>query len=105
MDNFKDRERGFENKFAHDAEMQFRAMARRNKLLGLWAAEIIGRTGDAARAYAVEVVNSDFQEAGDEDVFRKLAGDLGERIDEATLRVKMVELLAVAKDQLMTELP
>ena len=76
MSTFDDRENAFENKFAHDAQMQFRAEARRNKLLGLWAAELMGKTGDAAEAYAREVINADFEEAGDEDVFRKVSGDL-----------------------------
>lgn len=103
MSTFNDRENAFEAKFAHDAEMQFRAEARRNKLLGLWAAEILGKTGDAATAYAIEVVKSDFEEAGDEDVFRKVSADLGSRADEATIRAKMKELVAVAKAQLLDE--
>ena len=104
MPSFDDRENAFENKFAHDAEMQFKAEARRNKLLGLWAADLLGKTGDDAAAYATEVIKADFQEAGDEDVYRKVAGDLGGKADEATIRAKMVELMTVAKSQLMTEL-
>lgn len=104
MSSFDDRADAFENKFAHDAEMQFKAEARRNKLLGLWAAELMGKTGDDADAYAKEVIKADFEEAGDEDVYRKLAGDLGDKADEATIRARMVELLAEAKSQLMTEL-
>lgn len=103
MTTMKDRENAFENKFAHDAEMQFKAEARRNKLLGLWAAELLGKTGDDASAYAVEVVKSDFEEAGDEDVYRKVSGDLGSRADEATIRAKMVSLMAEAKAQIMEE--
>jgi hypothetical protein len=103
MPQFTDRENAFESKFAHDSEMQFKAEARRNKLLGLWAAELLGRTGDEAAAYAREVVKSDFEEAGDEDVFRKVAGDLGTRADEATIRAKMAELMGTAKAQLMDE--
>jgi len=103
MTTFDDRENAFENKFAHDAEMQFKAEARRNKLLGLWAAELLGKSGDDAAAYAVEVVKSDFEEAGDEDVYRKVSGDLGDKADEATIRTKMKELLAEAKAQIMTE--
>jgi hypothetical protein len=76
MTNLKDRQEGFEKKFALDEEQRFKAMARRNKLLGLWAAEKLGKTGDDAEAYAKEVVASDFQEAGDNDVFRKIRGDL-----------------------------
>ncbi len=104
MSTFDDRENAFENKFAHDAEMQFKAEARRNKLLGLWAADLMGKEGDEASAYATEVVKADFEEAGDEDVYRKVAGDLGDKATEAEIRAKMVELLAEAKAQLMEEL-
>ena len=103
MTTFDDRENAFDNKFAHDAEMQFKAEARRNKLLGLWAAGLMGKTGDEANAYAVEVVKSDFEEAGDEDVYRKVAGDLGEKSTEAEIRAKMIELMSTAKAQLMDE--
>ncbi len=103
MTTFDDRESAFENKFAHDAQMQFRAEARRNKLLGLWAAELMGKSGDDAEAYAKEVVKSDFEEAGDQDVFRKVSGDLGDRVSEADIRAKMIELMAVAKGQLLDE--
>ena len=104
MSSFDERENAFESKFAHDAEMQFKAEARRNKLLGLWAADLMEKSGDDAADYAKEVVRADFEEAGDEDVYRKLAGDLGDKADEATIRAKMAEMLATAKDQLMTEL-
>ena len=103
MSTFDDREHAFESKYAHDAEMQFKAEARRNKLLGLWAAELLGKTGDEANAYAVEVVKSDFEEAGDEDVYRKVSGDLGDRADEATIRAKMQALMVEAKAQLLSE--
>ncbi len=103
MSTFDDRENAFENKFAHDAEMQFKAEARRNKLLGLWAAELLGKSGDDAADYAKEVVKADFEEAGDEDVYRKVAGDLGDRADEATIRSKMKEYMAEAKAQLLNE--
>ena len=103
MTTFDDREHAFENKFAHDAEMQFKAEARRNRLLGLWAAELLGKTGDAAAAYAIEVVKSDFEEAGDEDVYRKVSGDLGDKADEATIRKQMADLMVKAKIQLMDE--
>src|SRR6056297_79075 len=99
MTTFKDRENAFENKFAHDAEMQFRAEARRNKLVGLWAAELLGKKGLDADAYAIEVVKSDFEEAGHEDVVRKLTGDLGDKANDAEIRAKMQELLVVAKGQ------
>ena len=101
MTTFDDRENAFENKYAHDAEMQFKAEARRNKLLGLWAADLLGKTGEDADTYAKEVVKSDFEEAGDEDVYRKVSGDLGDRSDEATIRAKMISLMAEAKHQLM----
>jgi hypothetical protein len=103
MTTFDDRENAFENKFAHDAEMQFRAEARRNKLLGLWAAGLMGKSGDAAEAYAKEVVKADFEEAGHDDVVRKLKADLGDLADEMAIRGKMTELLKVAKAQLMEE--
>ena len=101
MSTFDDREKAFENKFAHDAEMQFKADARRNKLLGLWAAGLMGKDGDAADQYAQEVVKSDFEEAGHEDVFRKVSGDLGDKADEATIRSQMAALMVEAKRQLM----
>ena len=103
MSSMKDRENAFENKFAHDAEMQFKAEARRNKLLGLWAADLMGKSGDDAAAYAREVVKADFEEAGHEDVYRKVAGDLGGRTDEATIRAKMDEFMTEAKAQLVDE--
>lgn len=103
MTTFDDRENAFESKFAHDEELRFRCEARRNKLLGLWAADLMGKSGDAAAEYAKEVVSADFEEAGDEDVFRKVAGDLGDRAAEATIRAKMAELMAEAKRQVMNE--
>ena len=103
MTTFDDRERAFESKFALDADMKFRAEARRNKLLGLWAAGLMGKTGDAAATYAMEVVASDFEEAGTEDVVRKVAGDLGTNSSVESVRLKLAELLAVAKAQLMDE--
>ena len=103
MTTFDDRETAFEAKFAHDAEMQFRAEARRNKLLGLWAAGLLGKQGEEARAYAIQVIESDFAEAGDEDVYRKLSADLGTLSDEATIRARMAELAIEAKRQLMSE--
>ncbi len=103
MTTFDDRESAFENKFAHDEEMKFRAEARCNKLLGLWAAELLGKTGDDAQSYAKEVVIADFEEAGHEDVVRKVAADLGDLADADTIRGKMAELLRVAKEQLVKE--
>ncbi|MEP1965072.1 DUF1476 domain-containing protein [Tateyamaria sp.] len=104
MSTLDDRENAFENKFAHDAEMQFKAEARRNKLLGLWVAGLMGKTGDDATAYAGEVVKADFEEAGDEDVYRKVSGDLGTLADEATIRSQMVSLMIEAKSQLMNDI-
>ncbi len=104
MTTFDEREHAFENKFAHDAEMQFKAEARRNRLLGLWAADLLGLSDDEAAEYAKAVVKADFEEAGDEDVYRKVSGDLGDRADEATVRAKMAELMTVAKAQLMEEI-
>ncbi len=101
MSGFDDRENAFGNKFAHDAEMQFKAEARRNKLVGLWAAELMGK--DDPAAYAKEVIKADFEEAGHEDVYRKLSGDLGDLADEATIRAKMAECMVQAKAQLMDE--
>jgi hypothetical protein len=103
MTTFDDRENAFENKFAHDAQMQFRAEARRNRLLGLWAAEKLGKDGEEANEYAKEVVKADFEEAGDEDVYRKVSGDLGDRATEAEIRAKMSELMVEAKSQLLRE--
>src|SRR5690242_17398958 len=99
MSEFDKREEGFEKKFALDEEQKFKAEARRNRLLGLWAAEKLGKTGDEASAYAKEVVAADFEEAGDGDVLRKVAGDFaskGVAISEADVRAKMSELMAVA---------
>ncbi len=103
MTTFEDRENAFETKYAHDAEMQFKAEARRNKLLGLWAAGLMGKDEAAAADYAREVVKSDFEEAGDEDVYRKVSGDLGDLADEATIRAKMAELLIEAQTQIMAD--
>ena len=97
MSSFDKREEGFEKKFAMDAESKFKAEARRNRLLGMWAAEKLGITGDAAVAYAKEVVAADFEEAGDGDVLRKVAGDLSTKgVTEAQVRAKMDELMATA---------
>jgi len=103
MSTFDERESAFENKYAHDEEMQFKAQARCNKLLGLWAAELMGKTGDEAAAYAKEVIIADFEEVGHEDVVRKVAADMGDLADADTIRQKMTELMALAKSQVMTE--
>jgi hypothetical protein len=101
MTTFDKREEGFEKKFAHDEELRFKAMARRNKLLGLWAAEVLGKSGPDADAYAKEVVMADFEETGDNDVLRKIAKDLQEKgITEQQIRTQMNELLKLAVDQI-----
>jgi hypothetical protein len=97
MTTFDKREEGFEKKFAMDADQKFRAEARRNKLLGLWTAEKLGVTGEAAAAYAKEVVAADFEEAGDGDVLRKVTTDLeGKGVTQQQVRAKMDELMAQA---------
>jgi hypothetical protein len=106
MSGFDDRKKAAEARFAHDSELRFRAEARRNKLLGLWAAEHMGLSGDQAGEYAAEVVAADFQEAGDEDVFRKVADDLkakGVSVSDEAIRAKMGELAQVARDQILSE--
>ena len=102
MSSFDKREEGFEKKFALDAEQKFKAEARRNKLLGLWAAEKLGLTGDAATAYSKEVVAADFEEAGDKDVQDKVMKDFaakGVATTAAEVRAKMDELMALAAAQ------
>jgi len=102
MSSFDKRQEGFEKKFALDEEQKFKAEARRNKLLGLWAAEKLGLTGDAATAYSKEVVAADFEEAGDEDVQNKVVKDFaakGVAIATAEVRAKMDELMAAAVAQ------
>jgi hypothetical protein len=99
MREFDKREEGFEKKFALDEEQKFRAEARRNRLLGLWAAEKLGIAGEAATAYAKEVVAADFEEAGDGDVLRKVMVDFAAKnvgLTEQAIRGKMNELIAVA---------
>ncbi|WBU64606.1 DUF1476 domain-containing protein [Paracoccus aerodenitrificans] len=103
MTTFDDRERSYEAKFARDADLQFKAEARRNRLLGEWAAEQLGKTGEDAKAYALSVVTSDFEEPGDEDVFRKVSADLEGKADEAQIRAKMAELVGVARQQIINE--
>jgi hypothetical protein len=103
MSTFDKREEGFEKKFAHDEELRFKASARRNKLLGLWAAEKLGLAGDAAAAYAKEVVMSDFEEAGDHDVFRKVRADFdakGVVQSDHQIRRTMDELMETAIAQI-----
>jgi len=102
MSTFDEREKAFESRFAHDEELRFKSVARRNKLLGMWAAERLGHTGADAEAYVRSVVRADFEEPGDEDVFRKVRADFdaaGVAIDDESLRQKMRELLVTAAEQ------
>jgi hypothetical protein len=106
MATFDEREKGFEQKYKHDQELQFKVNARRNRLLGQWAAEQMGITGAEAEAYAKEVVASDFEKAGDSDVVAKVLKDLnakGRPLTEPQLRKEMDRLLAVAKEQIMKQ--
>ena len=106
MTTFDDRERAFESKFAHDEELRFRVIARRNRLLGGWAARLMGLSEAEADAYAKDVIRADFEEAGDEDVIRKLLGDLtsaGVEIDETEIRIALDDKLIEARRALMGE--
>tara|TARA_Y100000588_G_C14046566_1_gene835243 strand:- start:275 stop:595 length:321 start_codon:yes stop_codon:yes gene_type:complete len=106
MNTFKDREKDFENRFKHDEELQFKATARRNKMLGLWAATELSLTGTAADAYAKEVVLADFEEPGDDDVLRKVLSDFedaGINIDSSKIRHEMERLMPLAKQEIMDE--
>jgi len=103
MTTFDQRKDAFENKFAHDEELRFKATARRNKLLGLWAANKLGKSGADAEAYAKSVVVADFEEAGDEDVVRKVKGDFAAAniaIDDGEIRKVMTELLIKAAEDI-----
>ncbi|MGE0744465.1 MAG: DUF1476 domain-containing protein [Rhodospirillales bacterium] len=106
MTTFNEREKGFENKYKHDQETQFKITARRNKLLGLWAAEKMGVSGPAAETYAKEVVAADFEKPGDDDVVEKVVKDLGAKglaLTAHDIRVEMERLLSVARDQVLKE--
>jgi hypothetical protein len=106
MISFEDREKGYERKFAHDEELKFKANARRNKLLGLWAAELMGIKGDEAQAYAREVIKTDMEFPGEEDVFRKIRHDFdakGVGQSDHQIRRKMADLMGEAVVQLETE--
>ncbi len=106
MTTFNDREKAFEDKYKHDQELQFKVEVWRNKLLGLWVAEMLGLSGADAEAYAKEVVAADFEEPGDADLIRKIQGDTQPKnidLSEHRLRKKMDELVAVAKEQIMSE--
>ncbi|MEM8743954.1 MAG: DUF1476 domain-containing protein [Pseudomonadota bacterium] len=106
MSSFDEREKGYEKKFAHDEELKFKAMARRNKLLGLWAAGLMGKSGDEAEEYAKGVVLADLEEPGDEDVFRKIRGDFdAASIDQSDHQIRrtMDELMDEAVSQIESE--
>ncbi|GLK71112.1 DUF1476 domain-containing protein [Ancylobacter dichloromethanicus] len=106
MSTFDDREDAFEAKYAHDQNLRFKALARRNRALGLWAAEKLGLTGEEATAYAASVVAADLEEAGEEDVYRKLRADFDAKsidVSEHRIRRTMDELLAAAIETLRTE--
>jgi hypothetical protein len=103
MTTFDDREQAFEAKYALDQEQEFKAIARRNKMLGLWAAEKMGLSTESAEQYAAAVVRADFEQPGEEDVFRKVAGDFkasGMTVSEGELRSKMDELASIAREQI-----
>jgi hypothetical protein len=99
MTTFDKREEGFEKQFAHDEDLRFKAIARRNKMVGLWAAGLLGKSGADAEAYAKEVVLADFEQPGDDDVVRKLVKDLAGKADETQVRAQMTALLAQAVAQ------
>ncbi|MEL6387869.1 MAG: DUF1476 domain-containing protein [Pseudomonadota bacterium] len=106
MSQFDDRQKGQEAKYAMDQQTEFKVMARRNKLLGLWAADLLGLTDEEATAYAKTVVMADLEEPGDEDVFRKVRGDLDGKavnVTDAQIREHMAELLPVARDQVVKD--
>jgi hypothetical protein len=106
MTTFDDRENAFENKFAHDANLHFKITARRNKLVGQWAAEKMGLTPEETTAYATAVVQADFEEAGDEDVIRKVLGDLtsaGIDIDDAAIRAALEDKMVEARRQFIEQ--
>ena len=103
MTTFDDREKGYEAKYALDQEQEFKAIARRNRMLGLWAAEKMGLSAESADQYAAAVVRADFEQPGDEDVFRKVAGDFkgsGLTVSEGEIRSKMDELMSIAREQI-----
>jgi hypothetical protein len=101
MNNFDDREKGFERKFVNDQEVEFKINAKRNKLLAAWAANILKFNEEKKKNYITEVIKSDFQEAGDQDVFKKIKKDLeGKNIQDTEIRQKMSEFLEAAKKEI-----
>ncbi|MEO0329950.1 MAG: DUF1476 domain-containing protein [Pseudomonadota bacterium] len=106
MSGMDNRGEAYENKFAHDAELKFKAKARRNKLLGEWAAEKLGKSGDEIQSYATQIIQTDFEEAGDEDVFRKIRQDFNDAgVDQSDHQIRrtMEELMANAIDQITSQ--
>lgn len=104
MTTFDDRKSAFENKFKHDQDLQFKVNARRNKLVGLWAAEKLGKSGPDAEAYAKEVVSADFEKAGDDDVIEKLEADLkGKGVSRADIVAQLEHFMPIAKKQIMEQ--
>jgi hypothetical protein len=106
MTTFEDREKGFERKFAHDEELKFKATARRNRLIGLWAADKMGLSGDKAQAYAREVIKADLAEPGDEDLFRKVRADFDAKgVDQSDHQIRRIigEMMAEAVRQIEAE--
>ena len=103
MTSFDDRGRGFESKYALDQDQEFRAQARRNRWLGQWAGEILGKSGDDLTAYAQEIVRADFEQPGEEDVVRRVEADLAGRPEAAQVRAKMAELLARARQEVAAQ--
>lgn len=101
MTTFDNRQKAFEDKFARDADLQFKVTARRNRLFGLWAAERLGKSAEDAAEYARTVVAADFEEAGEEDVYRKVAADLGSAATEAEIRAAMKATFTEAQRQYM----
>ena len=102
-DNFEERRRAFENKFAHDAELQFRVEARRDRYMAQWAAEILGKSDAESDEYIKEVIRADFEEAGDEDVIRKLKADLEGKVTEKEIRARIAEATIRAKGEIIDQ--
>ena len=100
MTTFDERQRAFESKFAHDQEMMFKAESRRNRKIGLWAAGLLGLSGEEAENYALDVIRTDFTKPGADVVIGKLVADLGAKADEATIRAKLAQCMAEAKVEL-----
>lgn len=103
MTTFDEREQAYENKFAHDANLNFRAEVRCNKMLGLWAAELLGKTGNAAEAYASDIIKSDLDEASHDEVIASIASDLEGKASVEDVAAKRAEFLIVARKQVLEE--